>query len=345
LNHHPSDESTLTPDHAGRPKAAEPATPVWSSVPAGHPTLIEGRFTHDSLPDLFRFVCSRSERLSWELETLAGTFTLYFEQGTPLDIMFRPVRMTGAQAGPKAFRKLFMQEGGRFRLYADPPAQPRRSLDESGESLMMKFATQEDEAVVPPVRFAVEADLNAALALVEDLPPPDHRTAFRAELGSVSFLDVLQLFSVSRQDHWIQVLDGTRLIGRVHLNADRNVVRVEYGKLQGQDAFSGLLAHRGSGVIDVRSVSTYDLPPAGTVPLGMLDALLMRELLAGRLGQAEAASVQAHPGALSGPGLPGSRVVGTGGKSDVAQRPGQHPTERGASLQDRVRALLSRRRN
>ena len=98
------------------------ATATAGSSPGGPPpgveasVLIEGGFTHDALPDLFRYLCTRGESLWWELKTLAGTFVLVFERGLPSDVMFSPARPVGAKVGLNALRILFRQEGGRNRI-------------------------------------------------------------------------------------------------------------------------------------------------------------------------------------------------------------------------------------
>lgn len=287
----------------------------WLTLPAG-PPLIEGSFTHDSLPDLFRFVCSRQQSLSWQLTTLAGTFTLTFEQGNPIDIIFNPTRPVGAKVGIKALRMLFQQEGGRFRLWPDPPAQERRTLHTSGEKLLIELATLDDEAVAPAVLGGITVNVDDELALVRDVPPPDHQTAFRTQASDVPLTEVLQLFSVSRQPYWVQLLSPQgAVIGRLHLNAHHEVVSAQYRTLSGAAGFSALLGHRDPGIIDVRPVQLHDQSaPTGSQTLGSLDTLLMRELLSGRLqggttgsaaGEAQAAAPAQTPG-VGGPASPAS---------------------------------------
>lgn len=284
----------------GRESAVAPAAPS-PHLQTNLPVLIEGSFTYDSLPDLFRFVCTRSGRLSVQFVTLAGIFSVYLESGRPLDIMFNPVRPVGATVGPKTFRQLFLQEGGRFRVYADPPELLRRSLHGSGEELLMEFATRQDELEQPLEDRLESEERSVEFEMVKHLPRADHKTAFQAQLTAVLLPDVLQLFSVSCQPYWIQLVSpGGALIGRIHLSARREVVRVEYGSLRSREAFTALLVHRPPALIDVRSLAVSDAAPAGTVPLGMLDALLMHELLSGRLSSLGTAVQLAAAGDAAG---------------------------------------------
>lgn len=270
------------------PATVSPATVSPATVPGlgGPPpgveaaVLIEGGFTHDALPDLFRYLCTRGESLWWELRTLAGSFALVFERGLPTDVMFRPARPVGAKVGLKALRILFRQEGGRFTVHRGAPVQQRRSLTLSGEQLLIEMATLDDEAVAPAVLSGRTVDVSAELALVGDVAPQDHRTAFRTHTADVPLTDVLQLFSVSRLAYWIYLLDEAgQAVGRLLLGSNE-VRQAEYGALRGGAAFTALLGHAAPGVIDVSPVRGADVPGEA---VGKLDALLMRELLSGRL--------------------------------------------------------------
>ena len=243
--------------------------------------MIEGGFTHDALPDLFRYLCGRKESLWWELTTLAGRFALVFEQGMPIDVMFSPARPVGGKAGLRALQILFRQEGGRFVVHGGLSRQERRTLHLSGEQLLIELATLDDESVAPAVVSGVTVDVSAELELVVDVAPLDHRTAFRTHSRDVPMTDVLQLFSVSRLAYWINLhgVKGERA-GRLLLSANE-VLGAEYGPLRGQRAFTALLSHGAPGIIDV-SPSTGD--SEGLVGIGKLDALLMREVLSGRMG-------------------------------------------------------------
>ena len=172
------------------------------TVPGDAP-LIEGGFTYDSLPDLFRYLCGRKESLFWELKTLAGTFEVTIESGFPIDVILRPERMVGAKVGLKAARIMFRQQGGRFRVSPTVPALVRpASLSGPCEHLLIELATLDDETDAPGARASrlrsVVSDRRADLQLVADLPPIDHQTAFQASSAVVPLTDVLQLFSVSR---------------------------------------------------------------------------------------------------------------------------------------------------
>lgn len=246
--------------------------------------LIEGGFTHDALPDLFRYLCTRGESLWWELKTLAGTFVLVFQKGLPTDVMFSPARPVGAKVGLKALQILFRQEGGRFTVHRGAPVQQRRSLTLSGEQLLIEMATLDDEAVAPAVLSGRTIDVSAELALVGDVAPQDHRTAFRTRTADVPLTDVLQLFSVSRLAYWVHLLgEREQVIGRLLLSSNE-VRQAEYGALRAGPAFTALLGHAAPCMIDVSPVSgAVWAASAGGEPVGKLDALLMRELLSGRL--------------------------------------------------------------
>lgn len=246
--------------------------------------LIEGTFTHQALPALFRFLAARSDSLLWELTSLAGTFRLTFQQGVPVDIMFTPVRPIGATIGLKALKTLFLQAGGGFRVFRDPPDPGRRSLHASSERLLIEMATLEDESTHH--RTEVRIDVSAELALVHDLPDQTHRTAFRTSTRDVPWVEVLQLFALSGGTYSVALLerDGT-VAGRLQLARSGMVEQAEYGGLRGTDAFSALVTHRRRGVIEVRDQQVVASPdPVGSGgQVGLLDGLLMAEFLAGRL--------------------------------------------------------------
>ncbi|MFC4452450.1 hypothetical protein [Deinococcus sonorensis] len=255
------------------------------------PPLIEGGFTHDALPDLFRYLSGRGESLLWELTTLAGSFMLVLDHGEPVDIMFRPVRPVGALVGLKALQILFRQEGGRFSVRRGTPDRPRRSLNDRAEQLLIQMATLDDEAVAPSVLAGRTVDVDDELRLVSDVALPDHQTAFRTRSLDVPLTEVLQLFSVSRRPYWIQLLGpAEQLIGRLHLDGEHLVVSAEYGTLRGGVAFTALLTNRKPVTIDVRPIRSSEQrqldaarAASGSAPLGKLDALLMQEFLSGRL--------------------------------------------------------------
>ena len=257
--------------------------------------MIEGVFTHDALPDLFRYLCGRKESLWWELTTLAGRFALVFEHGEPIDVMFSPARPVGGKVGLRALQILFRQEGGRFVVHGGLSRQERRTLHLSGEQLLIELATLDDESVAPAVMSGATVDLSAELELVVDVAPLDHRTAFRTQSQDVPMTDVLQLFSVSRLAYWINLLgvQGERA-GRLLLSANE-VQGAEYGPLRGRRAFTALVAHDVPGIIDV-SPSNGD--SEGLVGIGRLDALLMREVLSGRMGEPRQVT-RAAPASLS----------------------------------------------
>ncbi|WP_425147499.1 hypothetical protein [Deinococcus sp.] len=282
---HQTSERAASPPGEGPGPEGLPAHELRPPPPGVQPLcLIQGGFTHDALPDLFRYLCSRGESLWWELSTLAGRFTLTFERGLPTDVMFSPARPVGARVGMKALRILFQQEGGRFAVHRGLPSQQRRTLHLSGEQLLIELATRDDETLAPAVLSGVQVDLSAELELVEDLPPPDHRTAFRTSSADVPLTDVLQLFSVSRQAYWINLLGPQEeRLGRLLLSASE-VVSAEYAALKGERAFTALLGHPAPCTIDVSPPSFQTPgPQAGKGSVGKLDALLMRELLSGRL--------------------------------------------------------------
>ncbi len=258
--------------------------------------LIEGGFTHDALPDLFRYLCTRGESLWWELRTLAGTFVLVFERGLPTDVMFSPARPVGAKVGLKALQILFRQEGGRFTVHRGAPVQQRRSLTLSGEQLLIEMATLDDEAVAPAVLSGRTIDVSAELALVGDVAPQDHRTAFRTKAADVPLTDVLQLFSVSRLAYWVHLLgEGEQPVGRLLLSSSE-VRQAEYGALRGGAAFTALLGHAAPCIIDVSPLRAA----APGEAVGRLDALLMRELLSGRLNVQTGGQVGSTPESLLG---------------------------------------------
>jgi len=240
--------------------------------------MIEGTFTHQALPSLFRFLAARDDSLLWELSSLAGTFRLTFQEGKPVDIMFNPARPVGATIGLKALRTLFVQVGGRFQVFRDPPDPGRRTLNATSEQLLIEMATLEDESVNR--QREVRVDVSAELALVSDLPEQNHQTAFRTSNRDVPWPAVLQLFALSEGMYSVALLERDRtLVGQVLLGGNGIVEAAEYGGLSGKDAFSALVTHRRRGIIDVRDQGVA--VPSGHV--GPLDRLLMAEFLAGRL--------------------------------------------------------------
>ena len=300
--------------------------------------LIEGGFTHDALPDLFRYLCTRGESLWWELTTLAGTFALVFNQGLPTDVMFRPARPVGAKVGLKALQILFRQEGGRFTVHRGAPTQQRRSLTLSGEQLLIEMATLDDEAVAPAVLSGRTIDVSAELALVGDVAPQDHRTAFRTRTADVPLTDVLQLFSVSRLAYWIHLLDDQEQpVGRLLLGSNE-VRQAEYAALRAGPAFTALLGHTVPGIIDVSPVRGAGVPGEA---VGKLDALLMRELLSGRLNVQTGGQAGGTPESMldSMDGALARLEHGEDGKTGEAPPPPEHrpdTVERAAEAQSSV---------
>ena len=73
--------------------------------------------------------------------------------------------------------------------------------------------------------------------------------------------------------------------------------QAEYGALRGGAAFTALLSHAAPGIIDVSPLRAA--PPAEDV-VGKLDALLMRELLSGRLNVQTGGEVGGAPESLLG---------------------------------------------
>lgn len=279
--------------------------------------LIEGEFTYDSLPDLFRYLCARGESLSWQLSTLAGHFTLLFEQGQPTDIIFRPIRPTGARVGLNALRILFRQEGGQFRVDRGAPPSGRRSLHTSGEKLLIEMATLDDERTAPAVLAGVTVDTSADLALVADLPDEDHRTAFLAHAPEVPLTEVLQLFSVSRRAYRVTLTrPGGEAVGQLELSAQA-VLAANAGVLRGEAAFFAVLSAPGALTIEVSPFTPAGADQGGgaqpTPDLGKLDALLMKAVLSGSLnadrGSQEAAPLPAPEPAEKEPATPLLRRV------------------------------------
>ena len=252
---------------------------------AGVP-LIEGGFTYDSLPDLFRYLCGRGESLFWELKTLAGTFEVTIERGLPVDVILRPQRMVGAKVGMRAAQILFRQQGGRFRVSRNVPALARSaSLTVTCENLLIELAALDDEKDAPGARrsrHSVVSDRSADLELVADVPPIEHLTAFQASSDAVPLTDVLQLFSVSRAAYRISLLKGDQPVGALRLRCGE-VLDAECWPLLGARAFSTLIGHPETLTIDVRAQPMADGQESGAAPLGTLDTLLLREVMSGRL--------------------------------------------------------------
>jgi len=260
------------------------------NVPDDAP-LIEGGFTYDSLPDLFRYLCHRGESLFWELKTLAGTFEVTIDSGRPIDVILRPERMVGAKVGVRAARILFRQQGGRFRVRRTVPALVRpASLSGTCEHLLIELATLDDETEAPGARrsrlHSVVSDRSADLELVADVPPIDHQTAFQASSAAVPLTDVLQLFSVSTAAYEIRLLRGEQVVGRVQLRSGE-VLGAECWPLLGERAFSALISTAEELTIDVHA---WPLEETELTSLGTLDALLLREVLSGRMGVGELTS-------------------------------------------------------
>ncbi len=284
-------------------------TPSTEAAPDGavHPSassrrpIIEGNFTYDSLEDLFMYLCHRQETLLWHLTTLAGTFTLSFDQGQPADIMFRPVRRVGAYVGLKALQTLFQQEGGQFTVHRSPPAITRRSLSGSGEELLISMAALNDERSAPAVLSGTTFDMSAELALVNDLPPEEHRTAFLTRSSEVPLVEVLQLFAVSRQAYRVLLTHtDAKVLGHIDLSAN-DVTGAATSAQRGQAAFDHLLRAADELIIKVSPVR----PPSPATSLGKLDTLLIKSFSSSAL-----ASGKSHldPEAASDEQLPAYSV-------------------------------------
>jgi hypothetical protein len=248
--------------------------------------LIEGGFTYDSLPDLFRYLCGRGESLFWVLSTLAGTFEVTIHSGLPVDVILRPQRMVGAKVGVNAALILFRQQGGRFSVSRDVPALSRpASLSGTCENLLIELATLDDERGAPGATRSrlrsVVSDRSADLQFVADIAPIDHQTAFQASSAAVPLTDVLQLFSVSRVVYRVSLLKETQQIGSLQLRSGE-VMSAECWPLLGARAFSMLINFPETLTIDVRAQPAVEETDAA--PLGTLDMLLLREVMSGRLG-------------------------------------------------------------
>lgn len=292
-------------------RAVPPGHPSQRSG-SGGPTIIEGFFTYDVLEDLLLYLCSRRETLSWQLTTLAGSFTLLLDQGQPADIMFRPVRPIGAYVGLQALQILFQQQGGQFTVQRGPLSLTRRSLNASGENLLIAMAALDDEHNAPAVLAGTTVDDSAEGASVADLTPEDHRTAFVTRSSDTPLVDVLQLFSVSRRAYRIALFGGgAGPVGQIDLSANQ-VGRVsgQEGQ-QGQAALNHLLGlSLGTELrIEVSPLAAGEWPGS---PLGKLDSLLLRAALDGALTpeppSAEPAQLDPAPSDLAEP-LPGAARV------------------------------------
>jgi len=293
--------------------------------------MIEGTFTHQALPALFRFLAARDDSLLWELSTLAGTFRLTFQKGVPVDIMFNPARPVGATVGLKALQTLFLQVGGRFQAFRDPPDPGRRTLNATSEQLLIEMATLEDESINR--QREVRVDVSAELALVSDLLDQDHQTTFRTNNRDVPWPAVLQLFALSEGAYNVALLerDGT-VVGQVLLGGNGIVEAAEYGGLSGKDAFSALITHRRRGMIDVQDQDVTVC--SGHV--GPLDRLLMTEFLAGRLSSDPSPPTEA--GLTPTGAAPDGRFL-----SPPARKEQQPPAPSVESLKARLSGLFRRR--
>ncbi|GAA4000057.1 hypothetical protein GCM10022631_08770 [Deinococcus rubellus] len=267
-----------------------PGHPARGLKSAG-PIIIEGAFTYDALEDLFLYLCSRRETLTWQLTTLAGSFTLLLDQGQPADIMFRPVRPIGAYVGLRALQTLFQQQGGQFTVQRSPAALgsaalKRRSLNASGENLLIAMAALDDEHNASAVLSGIVVDDSAEAALVADLLPEDHRTAFVTRSRDTPLVDVLQLFSVSRRAYRVSLFGaGAGPVGQIDLSANQ-VGRVSAAGVgsdqQGQAALNCLLSLSLAAELrtEVSPLAADEWPGN---PLGKLDSLLLRAALDGAL--------------------------------------------------------------
>lgn len=295
-------------------RSATPGHPVQGQV-SGGPTIIEGAFTYDALEDLLLYLCSRRESLTWQLTTLAGSFTLLLDQGQPADIMFRPVRPIGAYVGLRALHTLFQQQGGQFTVQRGLSAPgsaglKRRSLNASGENLLIAMAAFEDEHNAPAILSGTTVDDSAEGVLVADLTPEDHRTAFVTRSRDTPLVDVLQLFSVSRRAYRVSLFGSAAgPLGQIELSANQ-VGRASASGQEGQAALNSLL---GLSLAAELRIEVSSLPVGGWPgsPLGKLDSSLLRAALDGALtpespsSQLPSADVVADPAQLrSAPGDP-----------------------------------------
>ncbi|WP_161883958.1 hypothetical protein [Deinococcus alpinitundrae] len=284
--------------------AVRPAHPAQGLESAG-PTIIEGAFTYDALEDLLLYLCSRREILTWQLTTLAGSFTLLLDQGQPADIMFRPVRPIGAYVGLRALHTLFQQQGGQFTVQrglsaSGAAALKRRSLNASGENLLIAMAAFEDEHNAPAILSGTTVDDSAEGLLVADLTPEDHLTAFVTRSSDTPLVDVLQLFSVSRRAYRV-LLFGSAAgpLGQIELSANQ-VGRASASGQEGQAALNSLLGLSLSTELRIEvSPLTVDEWPGS--PLGKLDSLLLRAALDGALTPEPSGSPAPSAGEVADP--------------------------------------------
>lgn len=272
--------------------------------------IIEGQFTYDILEDLFLYLCRRRETLVWQLTTLAGEFSVVFDEGQPADCMFRPTRPIGAYVGMKALRTLFQQQGGQFSVSRSGRAPERRSLSGSGENLLIALAAQGDEHIAPAVLAGTTFDTSAELALVQDLPPDTHRTAFLTSSTDTPLADVLQLFSVSRRAYRVSLFalsapsTSSRWLGQIELSAHQ-VIGAAAGEQRGQAAFQQLLNF--ADILRIEVSPSSDTLPIGHEPLGKLDKLLLSAVLGAEprpAPEAEASQVKVEGPPLTAAALP-----------------------------------------
>lgn len=283
-NEQPEGASAARPSASGKTEASTAAAAhSISHTFAQSSSIIEGEFTYDALADLFLYLCHRQENLLWQLVTLAGTFTVLFEKGQPVDIMFRPVRPIGAYVGVKALRTLFQQEGGQFSVRRSKTPPSRRSLQGSGENLLIALATSDDEHNAPAVLSGTTFDDSAELSAVADVAPEAYQTAFLTSSDDTPLPEVLQLFSVSRRAYRVSlfVRQGTnhQFVGSIDLSAS-DVSNAATPSLEGKDAFNALMSMTGSFEIEVNPVILD-----WETPLGKLDGLLLKAVLSSLVSQ------------------------------------------------------------
>lgn len=272
--------------------------------------LLTLAFSVDTFPDIWRYVSALGRRLYeerseaalvflvWELDTSAGRFVLMFVAGELVDVMLHPVRPIGAKTGKRALMMLFRQLGGRSVLSAVPGVPHRSSVFDSCEQLLLEMATLEDESAAPAILAGVTFDVSSEYEAVAGMPAVVYPTWFRVLLSTAPVMDVLQLVSGFTAMYSVEISPGrTRswlwdatppVVFRVVVQ-DGQVLAVWSAREQwdaGLPAFSSLLSSVQPAFLFV-SAWTDSVVWPNEAPLGKLDALLMRELMSGRLTPSE----------------------------------------------------------
>jgi len=337
-------------------RSATPGHPAQQQV-SGGPTIIEGAFTYDALEDLFLYLCSRRESLTWQLTTLAGSFTLLIDEGQPADIMFRPVRPIGAYVGLRALHTLFRQQGGQFTVQRglsalNLAALKRRSLNASGENLLIAMAAFEDEQSAPAILSGTTIDDSAEGALVADLSAEDHHTAFVTRTKDTPLVDVLQLFSVSRRSYRVSLFGSAAgPLGQIELSANQVGHVSASGVGSGQEGQAALNTLLGLSLaadlrieVSPRPVSDWAVIDGAATPLGKLDSLLLKAALDGALTPQPPGLQPPSADAVAAPALSPSAPNGPAQASPAPSNPEQSSSaEPTPSPLQRLGRLLRRR--